>query len=586
MDVVLGVSMDTTVIKMVVLEGDCVDGATVDQDSFDAEVTEPDDATAAAQVLSAILGTREGAAEAGHALTSTGVVWRDPAEAAALCDALARYKVENVFLVSAFVAAAALARAAGYATGCSRTAMLLVEPESATLGIVDSETGSVTTVCTEALHSCAPDSSDVVDQMADMVTSCETLPVRPERLFVVGHGVDVDALTSALEATTRLRVSVPEEPAMALARGAALAAVNERSVDSTDAALAYSEDSGLDMVDLYLSIAEPADHDSEPIAYSRVSDPEDDTDTVLMERFVDATPDKAERRSRPLALVGSVVAAVIVVSAVALEAAMALSVRTTVALQPIPQQQLIVPTQSAPPAEESPVRAVQAASPSAQRAPQPVSDVPNRVVNAPSTPAAAAPAPATGPAPASPPGDPLSILFPSPAPQAPNVGLPVNPPALGIPAVPGVQVPGVPVFAPVSPPQIGAAPVPVQLPAAPSVQLPVPPSVQLPSLPSVQLPAPPSVQLPAPPSVHLPSPPSVQLPSPPSVQLPAPKLPAPQVQVPTPQVQLPTVPAQPAAPQFQFPKPAIQLPGAPAPQAPQLPTLQLPLPKGFPGSGH
>ena len=67
MDVVLGVSMAPTTVRMVLVEGGNADGVTVDQDNFD--ITTNGDAptiTSLDQVISAILGTREGAAEGGY----------------------------------------------------------------------------------------------------------------------------------------------------------------------------------------------------------------------------------------------------------------------------------------------------------------------------------------------------------------------------------------------------------------------------------------------------------------------------------------------------------------------------------------
>jgi hypothetical protein len=95
------------------------------------------------KVIAAILGTQESAAERGHQLQSSGVTWTDPVEADALRDALAAHKVENVMQVSAFMAAAALAQAVGSATNCARTALLFVEPTTATLAVVDSSDGSI-----------------------------------------------------------------------------------------------------------------------------------------------------------------------------------------------------------------------------------------------------------------------------------------------------------------------------------------------------------------------------------------------------------------------------------------------------------
>src|SRR5205807_5768357 len=100
-------------------------------------VHDPATTTAPDQVIAAILGTREGAADAGLELSSIGVTWTDQLEAAALRDALASHKLENVMLVSAFLAATALAQNVGGATGYERTAVLYVEPDTATLAIVE-----------------------------------------------------------------------------------------------------------------------------------------------------------------------------------------------------------------------------------------------------------------------------------------------------------------------------------------------------------------------------------------------------------------------------------------------------------------
>src|ERR1700747_1549824 len=137
--------MAPTNVRMVLVEGESADGVTVDQDNVSIE-GDASPSTAPSQVLSAILGTREGAAEGGYQLASTGVTWTDSVEAALLRDALVSHKVENVMLVSAFMAAAALAQAAGDATNYAQTALLFVEPYTATLAVVDTADGSISEV--------------------------------------------------------------------------------------------------------------------------------------------------------------------------------------------------------------------------------------------------------------------------------------------------------------------------------------------------------------------------------------------------------------------------------------------------------
>ena len=144
--IVLGVSMAPTKVRMVLVEGECADGVTVDQDNFDVDRDAHGSgrpSTAPNQVVSAILGTREAAEEGGYQLLSTGVTWTDHVEAALLRDALVAHKIENVMLVSAFMAAAALTQAVGDATDYAHTALLFVEPYTATLASVDTADGSI-----------------------------------------------------------------------------------------------------------------------------------------------------------------------------------------------------------------------------------------------------------------------------------------------------------------------------------------------------------------------------------------------------------------------------------------------------------
>lgn len=224
MDVVLGVSMAPETVRMVLIEGEAAGGVTVDQDGFDVAGHETPIA-AANHVVAAILGTRDSAAQGGYRLKSSGVSWTDPVKAAALRDVLATHKIENVMLVSAVMAAAALAQAMGSATNWSRTALLLVEPGTATLAVVDTSDGTVTDVRRHPL----PDSDDAaLAELTAMVSGAESMKARPDGLFLVGSEVDIPSIKPTLEAATALSVTTPEEPEMALARGASLAAANAK----------------------------------------------------------------------------------------------------------------------------------------------------------------------------------------------------------------------------------------------------------------------------------------------------------------------------------------------------------------------
>jgi hypothetical protein len=138
---------------MVLVEGENADGVTVEEDNF--EVVSADGAAtsgAPEQVIAAILGTREGAAEGGYRLMSTGVTWTEPTEVAALRDALAFREMRSVMLVSPLLAAAALTQTVGDAMGYEYTALLFVEPESATLAVVETTDGSIVDLHRQRVH--------------------------------------------------------------------------------------------------------------------------------------------------------------------------------------------------------------------------------------------------------------------------------------------------------------------------------------------------------------------------------------------------------------------------------------------------
>ncbi|OBH45788.1 hypothetical protein A5687_15695 [Mycobacterium mantenii] len=424
-------SMAPTAVRMVLVEGENGDGATVDEDNFDvAAAADAATVTASDQVVSAILGTRQGAAEGGYQLASTGVTFTDPLEAAALRDKLAAHKVENVMLVSAFLAAAALAQAVGHQTNYAQTALLYIEPDTATLAVVDSADGSITDVRRQVLPE---DDEAAVAELTRLVSGAENMESRPDAVFVVGSGIDIPLIKPALEAATTLPLTAPEEPDTALARGAALASAHAPLFSSSTAALAYAQDPGTGAINP-LAVAPgyfetPGEAGADGLAYSAVPDDPDEffTGSYAPTDLVNA--DYPERRS--FKLVGSAVAGIFVIGVVALVVSLAIAIRPTANVQPSPNQNVVVaPTRPAP----------APAAPAPEQAPAPAAPAP-----APAAPAPEAPAPEQAPAPA-------AVPAPAPAP-APAAPAPIPVPEAPAPAAP-----------PPPPPAVAPIPVPIPLP--------------------------------------------------------------------------------------------------------------------------
>jgi hypothetical protein len=418
-DIVLGVSMAPVSVQTVLLQGENADGVTLDEKEF--AITAADDwptVSASDRVIAAILGTREDTAGAGLELSSVGVACTDPFEAAALRDALTAHRLQNVMLVSAFLAATSLTQFVGGAMGYERTAMLFVEPDTATLAVVETCDGSIADLHQEQVNSAS--GQIAATELIQMVAGIDELPTRPDGLFVVGAGVDIASFRPQLEGATSLSVSMPEEPATALARGAALASANAPLFASSTAALAYAQDPGTGAVDVsvlpeYVSIAD-AEQGLHDVAYSAVTDDEASAPTVLIAA---GTPGGSEARRRPGLLVGSAVAVAGFSAALALEVALTVGIHTTVGLLPAPLHNLIAPAEQLFAPAPGQVAATKAVAPKPL---SPPAGAPRPAAVVPAAPVPAAPVPAAPPVPV-----PLVIPLIAPAPMPP-VQLP-DPPA-------------------------------------------------------------------------------------------------------------------------------------------------------------
>jgi uncharacterized membrane protein YgcG len=421
-DIVLGVSTTPTTVRMVLVEGEKGDGVTVDHDSFDVTAKEGSaNSTSADQVVEAVLGTQESADAGGHHLKAIGVTWSDHTQGAALRDALAAKGLDDVMLVSASHAAAALAQAAGRAVGYDTTALLFIDRDTATLSVVQTDDGSVVKVLSSSLHS-----ADAMGVLTEMAAAVDAQDAPPQGMFVFGSGVDVSSVKQHLQDLVGLPVSAPDEPELALARGAALAAAHAPVLESSTVGLAYSQDPVGPTAGSVLAGLANAETQLRPVGSDGASLGDDEPQTDLQ---------LAEGERKPFLLVGSALTSIFVVGVVALVISLAVSIRPTADQRPSPGQNALVPTTVAPaapapaPAPEAqpieappppPAQTIKPPVPVAQEVPQ----APPRTVYVESPPPVEAPPPA----PAAPPPAPAAPV-PAPVPAPVYVPPPVyNPP--------------------------------------------------------------------------------------------------------------------------------------------------------------
>lgn len=478
MDIVLGVSMTSSTVRMVLVEGDKADGVTVDHDVFDVGSGDGVAASPADQVIAAIMGTQESAEDGGHSLKTVGVTWTDHVEAAKLRDELALRYIEDVLLISELHAAGALAQVVGRAVGYAKTALLLVNRDTATMSVVETDGGSIVKVDTQSLHS-----ADAMAVFAAMAADVDSREPRPDGIFILGAGVDVAAVKAHIENLVSLPVHAPDEPELALARGAALAAAQAPRYEATTAGLAYSQDPE----DTPEQAPEPAGSPGtvSALAFSAAAtqmrsahDPElADLELELAsasEPLVTATPDGG---NKSFLLAGSALGSIFVVGVVALVISLAVNIRPTVDERPQPGESVIVPSQvQEPPVAQEPAPQVDApaeAAPETIQAPIPVA-APRTVY------AEAAPAPVTQ--------APAAVVTPAPAAPAPVIETPaavapvpqVGAPPLWLPSpallpqylFPRLWEPDVPTYRPPTP--TWRPPTPTYRPPTPTWRPPTP----------------------------------------------------------------------------------------------------------------
>ena len=210
MDLVLGVSMTSTAVRWVLVEGTTGEGAPIDRGRLDDHTLDVDD------LLRAAIGANGAVAQ--NRLHAVGVTWTSAAEgpASAVLEALRARGIDDVVVVSDVEATEALAGGIAEITGYEDLVVCIAERDVVLVA------------------SCGAGGVRVDRLDADDVLSAPGLAQREaEAVFVLGTG-GPEPITAALEASASSVITAAEAD-FALARGVALAsarAVNALGVQA------------------------------------------------------------------------------------------------------------------------------------------------------------------------------------------------------------------------------------------------------------------------------------------------------------------------------------------------------------------
>jgi hypothetical protein len=220
MDLVLGLSIGTTAIQWVLVEGASGEGDTIDSGTVDVATLDPDE-----------LSDPFPLADAGDRFHAVGITWASEAEATAtaVMETLAARIGDNVIAVSEVEAAEALGSGIGSIAGYDNLVVCIVEADAAVLAVVS---GGVTSVDRITRPQDDPEAAELASSVLDGLDSDDS---PPDAVFVLGSADDIDAVVSALESATESPVISATEAHLALARGAALASAH--AVNGLDAQL-------------------------------------------------------------------------------------------------------------------------------------------------------------------------------------------------------------------------------------------------------------------------------------------------------------------------------------------------------------
>jgi hypothetical protein len=237
LDTVVGLSLTSTSVGWVLVEGRDADGTILDHDDFEVRpATGLQAVYTSEQASAAVMDAQTAAAGEDQRLHVVGVTWSDEAaaESALLLETLADAGFDNIVPVRLHDACDMLARAVAPMVGYDKTAICVLDGDSTIVVMVDS---------------CDDDAQTAIKQLTGgpgalvhwLTALFDRSSWRPGGIVIVGADEDLDPLARRLKKAVPVPVITQSGTELALARGAALASA--QSTEFTDDAIAETVES-------------------------------------------------------------------------------------------------------------------------------------------------------------------------------------------------------------------------------------------------------------------------------------------------------------------------------------------------------
>ena len=237
MDTVLGLSLTSSSVGWVLVEGRDADGSILDHDDFEVAPTAGVQAVyTSEQASAAVLHAQAAAVGFDQRLHVVGVTWGDEsaAESALLLESLTDAGFDNVVPIRLHDACDVLARAIAPVVGYDKAAVCVLDGESTIVVMVDT--------CDDEPQTAIKQLSGGPGHLVHWLTALfDRSSWQPGGIVIVGADEELDALSRRLKQTVPVPVITQTGAELALARGAALASAH--STEFTDTEMVEAVDS-------------------------------------------------------------------------------------------------------------------------------------------------------------------------------------------------------------------------------------------------------------------------------------------------------------------------------------------------------